>query len=528
MNGMVQNKYGEYKPLENKSVEMSDDGQLIFANGFIKAVNDAIDDIKNRSYFIGFRLDEANRYKYYESLGYANIEELAEAEFGFKRSTTYGLMQAFNYAKSETPLYIADKFKGYSYTALLEMSKAKTKKYINGKIEGIETILTPKDSVSKIKEVRPLWDKYITENGELPNCKTIAEFMELVKEQEKPAPAPLLELAEHNELLEPEENRVQSIGLTEPEELTDGFETELDEEASEQDYCDGEDYSQYDEPELRSKIAIIETGLTGVDIYVEDAKFQILDHYRNKPLEGNFSDFIKSVYNYDNKPTFYHGFAAADMHRSYSDKGVEFICFDPYQKVNLTWKEVAVHITDLIYTDEYLTEAEQEQYVQWKAAQDGLVVNVAETATEQTSEENQVQSIGQTETDATALPVSDEEYDDLIKNLDSLIKPKDKAKAKLLNMKNEKARRAWLDGFRSWGVWLEVPQVDKTFYRYEFANGCALIIEVGFEYWAFSSTPGAKERISYSIIDDKHTKFNSKGISYTDVVAWLTAHAKEI
>ena len=351
--------------------------------------------------------------------------------------------------------------------------------------------------------------------------------MELVKEQEKPAAAPLLELAEKSVLQEPEENEVQSTGLTEPEELTDGFETELDEEVSEYNYCDGEDYSQYDEPKLRSKIAIIETGLTGVDIYVKDAKYQILDHYRNKPLECNFSDYIKSVYNYDNKPMFYHGFAAADMHRSYSDKGMEFICFNPYQKVNLTWKEVAVHITDLIYTDGYLTEAEQEQYVQWKAEHDGLVVNVAETTAAQTKE-NGVQSIGQTETDATALSISDEEYDDLIKNLDSLIKPKDKAKAKLLNMKNEKARRAWLDGFRSWGVWLGVPQVDKTFYRYNFANGCALIIEVGFEYWSFSSNRDAQERVSYSIIDDKHTKFNSKGISYTDVVAWLTAHAKEI
>ncbi len=528
MNGMVQNKYGEYKPLENKSVEMSDDGQLIFANGFIKAVNDAIDDIKNRSYFIGFRLDEANRYKYYESLGYANIEELAEAEFGFKRSTTYGLMQAFNYAKSETPLYIADKFKGYSYTALLEMSKAKTKKYINGKIEGIETILTPKDSVSKIKEVRPLWDKYITENGELPNCKTIAEFIELVKEQEKPAPAPLLELAEHTGPIELEENRVQSIGLTEPEEIQEEpdeeFETELDEEISDV------DYTQHSEPAKRPEAEIIKVGLTGVDIYVEDAKFQIVDRYRNKPLEGNFPEFIKSVYNYSCKQEFTHGFYSKEdnMNRTYDDTGMQFINFNPYQRVGLTWEEVARHISELIYTDEYLTEAEQEQYLQWKAAQDGLIVNVAETATEQTAEENQVQSIGQTETDATALLISDEEYDDLIKNLDSLIKPKDKAKAKLLNMKNEKARRAWLDGFRSWGVWLGVPQVDKTFYRYNFANGCALIIEVGFEYWSFSSNGDAQERVSYSIIDDKHTKFNSKGISYTDVVAWLTVHAKEI
>ena len=65
MNGMVKNKYGEYKPLENESVELSDDAQLVYANGFLKAVNDAIDDIKHRSYFIGFRLDEELRDMYY-------------------------------------------------------------------------------------------------------------------------------------------------------------------------------------------------------------------------------------------------------------------------------------------------------------------------------------------------------------------------------------------------------------------------------------------------------------------------------
>lgn len=189
----------------------------------------------------------------------------------------------------------------------------------------------------------------------------------------------------------------------------------------------------------------------------------------------------------------------------------------------MTWEEVARNISDLIYTGEYLSDAEQEQYIQWKAEQDGLVVNVAETP-----EENKVQSTGQSEPEAATLPISDEEYDELIKNLDSLIKPKNKAKTNLLNLKNEKARKTWLDGFRSWGVWLEVPQVDKTFYRFDFANGAALIVEVGFEYWSFSSTPGAKERVAYAIIDDKHDKFDSKGICYTDVITWLTAHAKEI
>lgn len=286
MSVLIQNKYGEYKPLENERVEASDETQLVYATGFLKAVNDAIDDIKHRSYFIGFRLDEANRYKYYEALGYANIEELAEAEFGFGRSTTYGLMQAFNYAKSETPLYIADKFRGYSYTALLEMSKAKT---IRGR-GGIERILTPKDSVSKVKEVRRLWDKYISENGELPDCKTADEFLALMKTPEPPAPAAL---TEYVEVPEPEENEVQSIGLTKPgeaEQTDEEFEAELEEVAAD------EELIQHSEPGMRAESEIIKVGLTGVDIYVKDAKFKIVDRYRNKPLEGNFPDFIKGVY----------------------------------------------------------------------------------------------------------------------------------------------------------------------------------------------------------------------------------------
>lgn len=39
---LIQNKYGEYRPLENKKVKASDETQLVYANGFLKAVNDAI------------------------------------------------------------------------------------------------------------------------------------------------------------------------------------------------------------------------------------------------------------------------------------------------------------------------------------------------------------------------------------------------------------------------------------------------------------------------------------------------------
>lgn len=515
MSVMVQNKYGEYQPLDNERIEPDNESQLVYARGFVDAVNEAISDIANRFYFIGFRLDEANRYKYYEALGYSNIEELAEAEFGFQRASTYNYIKAFNYAKSKTPLYIEDKFRGYSYTALLEMSKARTVKRYNGN-EGIENILTPKVSVSKIKQVRPLWDKYIEENGSLPNCKTVDEFIELVKEREEPAPTPLLELA-----AETEENPVQSIRLSEPEEQPQGeppavVECELikAQDKPSADFVDGEDYSQYDDEPIMTDEQLAQYCLTAGTGFA-NGKFNIYDKW----LKGDFTTaefirFVRSEYCilkiYHEGDRFYKGFSPGE-------KGLE-ISRNGGGKLILSWAIVAGKIKRLIESDRYLTVIEKSEFPKWKADREGLVVNMDDG-----------RASTEPEPSADVLPVSDKEYDALIKNLDELIAPKDKAKVKILNLKNEKARKAWLDDFRSWGVWLEVKEVDKTFYRFDFANGAALIVEIGFEYWnSWSTQKGAHERVSYSIIDEEHPKFNSQGESYTNVITWLTAHAKEI
>lgn len=98
-----------------------------------------------------------------------------------------------------------------------------------------------------------------------------------------------------------------------------------------------------------------------------------------------------------------------------------------------------------------------------------------------------------------------------------------------LNLKNESERKVWLEGFRSWGEWITVPEVDKAFYRYDFVNGYSLIVEVGMQYpdsWSTRKEP--YERVSYSVIDEGHRVFNSQGLSYTAVVQWLTKNSKDI
>ncbi len=99
-----------------------------------------------------------------------------------------------------------------------------------------------------------------------------------------------------------------------------------------------------------------------------------------------------------------------------------------------------------------------------------------------------------------------------------------------LNLRNKEERERWLNDFRNWGVWLDVPEVNKTFYRFNFKNGCAIVVEVGIEYYdAYSVQRGnAHERISYSIIDSEHKQFNSQGDSFTMVIQWLTKYSKEL
>lgn len=362
--------------LNPEIVAIQEQDDVIMAESFVNKVNVELTDIKHSFFRIGFLLQEANNLEYYKALGYQNITELAEDKFGFKKTVTYELMQIYELAHSErAPMQIADKYDKYSKSQLAEFCKIK---YLSS---NFMEIVSPTDTVADIREAVKIWNKHYYD------CYSkVHSIAELLEKYGEPKPA------------------AQSVQPQPPQlsgQLPGQTVIDLPDEQSSEEYDADVNFSVYAEnsgvadgaetvveapaPIERSKAEIIKVGLTGVDIYVKDAKFLIYDRYRNDPIKGSFSEYIKSVYNYDNKPNFYHGFAAPDLHRSYSEQGVEFIAFDPYQNVKLNWEEVARHISELIYTDEYLSETEQEQYVEWKAKQDGLVVNV-EPAAEPVSE----------------------------------------------------------------------------------------------------------------------------------------------
>lgn len=503
-----------YLTADGKTTICAQDESL--AQAFVRYTKEELQDVARSFFKIGFRLAEANKYRYYEELGYDNIIDLAEDIFGFKKSTAYGLMQVYHHCKSRDKndsAFTMDKaYQDFNFSQLQEISRLKW--------GGGERLIKPTDSVAKIKQFVSAWNK----DGESSNasgCECIDDYMKKTGRltEAEPVALPALNLLEMGNKIFQTSGKIED---TEPEEQPQEeppavVECELIEaqEKPSVDYVDGEDYSQYDDenvPKMTDGDLIDYCLKAGYGIG-ENGKFEIYDfYYYKQPPRNLFLNFIKNKYG-----TGGHG-GAGEPEISYSlSKGVTIVR-PSGGKLELPWTYIAGRINRLIESCEYLSADEHEKYLQWKADREGLIVNVEEGRTS-----------AEPEPSADVLPVSDKEYDNLIKNLDELIKPKDKAKAKLLNFKNEKARKAWLGDFRSWGVWLEVKEVDKTFYRFDFANGCALIVEVGFEYWNhWSTSKGAHERVSYSIIDEEHPKFNSQGESYTNVITWLTAHAKEI
>ena len=128
--------------------------QLDCANTFLKWTREDIKDVTKSFFKIGFRLYEARDYKYYEALGYPDIETLAEEEFGFKRSTTYGFIQVYGRVCIKYGHNTMDeRFIGYDYSKLLEICKVK---YAG---DDILKRIKPTDSVRDIHQYVKYWNE---------------------------------------------------------------------------------------------------------------------------------------------------------------------------------------------------------------------------------------------------------------------------------------------------------------------------------------------------------------------------------
>lgn len=124
------------------------------ADLFLKYTRMDLEDITQRFISIGFRLDEANRCGYYRLLGYMCIEDLAEDQFGLGRSTTYELMAVWRrFHNPSNQMHLQDKFKGYSFSQLVEIKKYK---YLPS---NVTALIPTKASVRDVRAYVSAWNK---------------------------------------------------------------------------------------------------------------------------------------------------------------------------------------------------------------------------------------------------------------------------------------------------------------------------------------------------------------------------------
>lgn len=130
---------------------------------FLTNVRKELGTVADSFFKIGFELYQAQNGKYYERLGYPDMETLAEEEFGFGRSTFYGLISVYAktcLARGENEM--EQQYIGYSYSQLLAMTKNEFsppnyKKYI-----------AVTDSVRDVQKYIRYWREYVRKHSTYP------------------------------------------------------------------------------------------------------------------------------------------------------------------------------------------------------------------------------------------------------------------------------------------------------------------------------------------------------------------------
>jgi hypothetical protein len=152
------------------------------AEDFVKEVNLDLNDIKQSFFRIGFRLSEANSNGYYRDFGFENISDCAEALFGFKKTTTYDLMQIYwRFHNRAAPLFIDKPYVKYSQSQLVALCS------VGIAFDTFFSYVSPDDTVGTIKKAAKLWNGLY--NGKISRkgnvrYSTLHEFIEIYSPKE--------------------------------------------------------------------------------------------------------------------------------------------------------------------------------------------------------------------------------------------------------------------------------------------------------------------------------------------------------
>lgn len=166
---------------------------------------------------------------------------------------------------------------------------------------------------------------------------------------------------------------------------------------------------------------------------------------------------------------------------------------------------------------------ENGDYVMYGELTDKQKANYEEYRERKKAENKSVQTSGQENVETAVVNLQD--FD---KNL-SAVSNGPVAKSSLLNLKNKSERENFLSEYKSWGVWLSVPELELTCYKYKFANGDELVVSESY-YWTDPHYYHKNKhlKVRYHLLNKERQFFDLSGIAKTYVLEYMTNKSKEL
>lgn len=202
---------------------------------------------------------------------------------------------------------------------------------------------------------------------------------------------------------------------------------------------------------------------------------------------------------------------------------VEMLALDPYDRTRINEDMTVKQIRKYKQDHKFVT-LENGNYVMYGELDDKQKAAYADFRERRKTEKQFVQTSGLADVETAAVNLQD--FD---KNL-SVASSIAVAKSSLLRLRNKAEREQFLDGYKLWGVWLSVPELDLICYKYKFANGDELVVTESYCYCSDCYNDNKKVlQVRYHLRDnDKRNFFDLSGTAKTYVLEYMTNKSKEI
>lgn len=220
----------------------------------------------------------------------------------------------------------------------------------------------------------------------------------------------------------------------------------------------------------------------------------------------------------------YSDMSVRDSYQAFSySQLVEMLPLSAYDRIRITPDMTVKQIRKYKQDHKFVT-LENGMLTMYGELSDKQKTAYAEYKERQKAEKHSVQTSGQEDVETAIANLQD--FD---KNI-SVTSNGPVSKSSYLNLKNKTEREKFLDSYKSWGVWLSVPELDLTCYKYKFANGDELVVSESYSYYGDCYKADKKAlSVRYHLRDnDKRNFFDLSGIAKTYVLEYMTNKSKEI